>query len=223
MGELKAPKVSVIIAAYNQEKFIGRCLRSLMHQSIPHRDYEIIIVNDGSEDLTQHAISQFIDPFNSLVKVIQNESNMGLPISLNRALKSANAEWVVRVDADDYVNFNFLLFLSFYLSSNSASAVACDYFLVDDKEEVLRRCCSVDEPIACGIMFRKKCLFDIGLYDENFLSNEDKDLKLRFEAKYKVDHLNLPLYRYRKHATNMTNNEDRMKHFDVALKDKHGL
>ena len=69
----------------------------------------------------------------------------------------------------------------------------------------------------------KKCLFDIGLYDENFLSNEDKDLKLRFEAKYQVDHLNLPLYRYRKHATNMTNNAElKNLHMQKLLK-KHKI
>ena len=49
-------KISVIVATYNQEKFIGRCLRSLLHQTLPHSDYEIVVINDGSSDKTGFAV-----------------------------------------------------------------------------------------------------------------------------------------------------------------------
>ena len=77
------PKVTVIVAAYNQEKYIGRCLRSLLHQSMPHEDYEIIVVDDGSEDRTSYALNLFCDPSESVVRVITNNFNLGLPASIN--------------------------------------------------------------------------------------------------------------------------------------------
>ena len=56
----KEPLVSVIVAAYNQEKFIGRCLRSLLDQTLPKDSYEIIVVNDGSTDRTSYALDLFL-------------------------------------------------------------------------------------------------------------------------------------------------------------------
>ena len=58
-------RVSVIIAAYNAEKYIGRCLRSLLNQSLGRNFYEIIIINDGSQDKTGYAIDLFCDPKDS--------------------------------------------------------------------------------------------------------------------------------------------------------------
>ena len=71
-------------------------------------------------------------------------------------------------------------------------------------------------------MFRTKHLIDLGLYDETFRFHEDKDMKLRFESKYKLGHLNVPLYRYRKHENNIINNEDLMDHHEDKLNIKHG-
>lgn len=217
------PKISVIVAVYNQERFIGRCLRSLLHQTLPHSDYEIIVVNDGSIDLTSYALDLFCDSSESVVRVLTNESNQGLPASINKALRAASAPYVVRVDSDDFVNTNFLNFLHYYLEANDyADAVACDYLLLDDEERELRRCNCDEEPIACGIMFRKPHLFDIGLYDESFRCHEERELRVRFEKKYQIYRLNLPLYRYRRHENNMTNDSETMKYHHNNLIAKHG-
>lgn len=215
----KGPLVSVIVAAYNQEKFIGRCLRSLLHQTIPHENYEIIVVNDGSTDRTPYALELFHDA----IHPITNETNLGLPASINRGIMAAKSEYIVRVDSDDYVNHNFLNFLHFYLDQNRyADAVACDYFLVNDAEEILERANCMDQPIACGIMFRKQQLIDIGMYDESFRCHEDQDLRIRFEKKHTISRLELPLYRYRRHENNITNNAEAMEHHRQNLVRKHG-
>lgn len=218
------PKVSVIVAAYNQERFIGRCLRSLLHQTLPVSGYEIIVVDDGSTDRTAYALSLFTDRFDSPVQVIANERNLGLPASLNRGIHAARAPYVVRVDSDDFVNANFVNFLSFYLDANlHADAVACDYLLLDDREQIIERCNCNEKPIACGIMFRKQQLFDIGLYDEGFRCHEERELRIRFEKKYSINRLELPLYRYRRHESNMTNNAGEMQRHDQLLVQKHGI
>lgn len=214
----KAPLISVIVAAYNQEKFIGRCLRSLLHQTIPHENYEIIVINDGSTDRTPYALELFHDA----ICPITNETNIGLPASINRGISAARSQYIVRVDSDDYVNLNFLNFLHFFLEQNRyADAVACDYLLVDDAEEVLARANCLDHPIACGIMFRKQQLIDIGMYDENFRCHEDRDLRIRFEKKYTISRLELPLYRYRRHEDNLTNDIEAMEHHRQELIRKH--
>ncbi len=220
---LVRPKVSVIVSVYNQERFIGRCLRSLLHQTLPRIDYEIIVIDDGSTDRTPYALSLFADPFDAPIKIITNESNLGLPASLNRGLKTAQGKYVVRVDADDFVNVNFINFLAFFIETNQhADAVACDYYLVDDAETVLERANCMEKPIACGIMFRKDQLFEIGLYDEAFRCHEERDLRIRFEKKFRIYHLELPLYRYRRHDSNITNNETLMSIHHENLINKHG-
>lgn len=219
----KKPKISIIVSAYNQEKFIGRCIRSLLYQTLPKNFYDIIIVNDCSSDLTEYAINLFIDPFHSRVKLINNKKNMGLPASLNKALKVTQSEYVIRVDPDDFVNSNFLNFLLCYLEMNmEADAVACDYIVVNDQEKELRRGDSRKEPIACGIMFKKKHLSKLGYYDEVFLCNEEQELMIRFKKEYNLHHLNMPLYRYRRHSTNMTNDKKKLQEYNEKLFLKHG-
>ena len=70
--------------------------------------------------------------------------------------------------------------------------------------------------IACGIMFRRECLFDIGLYNEDYKMREGHDLRRRFNQKFKMGHLELPLYKYRDHESNRTKSKD-IKNFDEKI------
>ena len=210
--------VSVIVAAHDEERFIGRCLRSLLSQRFPREKYEIVVVDDGSTDNTQAVL----DTFGKEIRVIRNEQNLGLPASINKAIVSCRSKFVVRVDADDYVNAGFLDILHLFLAENPQfDAASCDYLLVDDREEVLARCDAMKEPIACGIMFRTEQLIDIGMYDESFLCHEDRDLRLRFLDRYTIHHVPLPLYRYRRHEDNITNDRAAMDHHEKRLHEKH--
>ena len=210
--------VSVIVAAHNEERFIGRCLLSLVAQQFPRDKYDVIVVDDGSTDKTETILDTFADE----VKVLRNQENLGLPASLNKAITSTRSKFVVRVDADDYVNAAFLEVLYLFLAENPQfDAAACDYLLVDDREEVIGRRDAMKEPIACGIMFRTEQLIDIGLYDETFLRHEDRDLRVRFLDRYSIHHVPLPLYRYRRHEENITNDVEAMAHHERRLRDKH--
>ena len=210
--------ISVIVATYNQELYIGRCLRSLLSQSLDRDKYEIIVINDGSKKKTNTILSAFKDEIN----IISNKKNMGLPYSLNKGIKNSKGRFVVRVDADDYVNRNFLEYLQMQLLYNQEmQAVCCDYFLVDDTEKVMKKMNALKDPIGCGIMFRIESLIKIGLYDSNFKVHEDKDLRIRFLKHNKIDRVSLPLYRYRMHLNNITKDKKKMdRHFKKLLK-KH--
>ncbi|NTW83804.1 MAG: glycosyltransferase family 2 protein [Chlorobiaceae bacterium] len=215
----KNPQITVIVAVLNQERFIGRCMRSLLAQNFPRQDYEIIVIDDGSTDLTPYALELFRED----VHMIRNDQNMGLPAALNRAIAKVRSPYLVRVDADDFVSRSFLQFLYGFISQNSyMDAVACDYNLVDDQGVVIERKSCMDEPIACGIMFRTEQFMDIGMYDEEFLLHEERDLRIRFLKKYSIYRLEIPLYRYRRHDGNITNNKQAMEHHFVNLVRKHG-
>ena len=81
---MKTPLVSVIIPVYNQERWIGRCLRSLMNQSMKREEYELIVVDDGSKDRSDYALELFMDE----IVLIKHEKNLGLPVALNKGIKA---------------------------------------------------------------------------------------------------------------------------------------
>ena len=143
---------------------------------------------------------------------------MGLPASLNKGIKKARGQFIVRVDSDDYVHVEFLKILSLHLQLNhSIDAIASDYLLVNNDQDILGQNNCLKNLIGCGVMFRLKHLIDIGLYDESFLLREEEELMIRFKSKYKISRLQLPLYRYRKHENNITNNKEKMKKFKKRL------
>ena len=193
-------EVTVVMAAHDEETYVERALRSVLHQSEPADDYDVIVVDDGSADNTGLIASRF-----ESVLVLRNDRRLGLPASINRGIRAADSRFVVRVDADDYVHHDFIRVLRLFLELNPhMEAIACDYMTVDEHEEHLAHVNALEEPIGCGIMFRKDRLIEIGLYDESFLMAEDVDLRLRFERNWPIHRCELPLYRYRLHGENMT-------------------
>ena len=154
--------------------------------------------------------------------LLKNEQNKGLPYSINKGIKKANGQFIVRVDCDDYVHNDYLRFLSTYLQlNNNVDAVACDYNTVDQNQNLIERINCNDVPIGCGIMFRIEQLISIGLYDEKFLAREDEDLRIRFSKKFRIERLAIPLYKYRKHNNNLTNNENEMNKYKKILDEKN--
>lgn len=195
-------EISIIIPVYNREKYIGRCLRSLLTQSFGVENFEMIVIDDGSTDDTKKILNAFKED----IKIITNEENIGLPASLNKGIKASRGKYIVRVDSDDYVNNDFLKILFLFISLNKEySAAACDYYLVDDDENLVKRVNCDEQPIGCGIIFETKDLISIGLYNESFLLHEEKELRQRYEKKFSIKRIPLPLYRYRKHSNNITN------------------
>lgn len=217
MSQELLPDISVIVSCYNHDKWVERCIRSLAHQEdISHQSYEVIVVDDGSTDNTAAVLANL--EFLPHLKIIRNESNLGLPGSLNKAIRQALGRYVVRVDSDDYVGRRFLSLLRMFLDMNREyQAVAVDYVKVDEFEKVIEKVNCMEHQIACGVMFRKECLFDVGLYDESFKMREGHELRRRFDQKFQVARLEFPLYKYRHHCSNRTGNAHEVAHYDRRL------
>ena len=212
----KSPDISVIVCTYNHGKWIERCLRSLYHQEyVKQEEYEIILINDKSVDFTQKVLKNL--KRNNL-RIFTNKKNLGLSNSINKAIKLSLGRYVVRVDSDDYVARNFLYLTKLFLNLNREfQAVAVDYYKVDNNEIFISKNNCMKEQIACGVMFRKECLFDIGLYNSKFKMREGHELRKRFEKKHLIGHLNFPLYKYRFHENNRTKNLKKIKYYEKKL------
>ena len=211
---MKSVQVSVIVPSYNAELYIGRCIRSLLKQSLSQEDFEIIVINDSSKDNTKNALLPFVGD----IVLIENKRNLGLPSSLNKGIKKARGQFIVRVDSDDYVHVDFLKILFLHLQLNhSIDAIASDYLLVNNDQDVIKEMNCLKDPIGCGIMFRLKHLIELGLYNSKFLRREDEELMNRFKIKYNITRVAIPLYRYRRHEKNITNDKKNMKKFKKKL------
>lgn len=211
--------VSLIITTFNYAQYIERAIRSGLDQSIPKSDFEIIVVNDASTDATPLILENYSD----VVRVFNLPENVGLSAARNFGIRKARGQNIVFLDADDYLHSESLRIQNLFLNeNNSLDAVAIDYYLVNERGQHLLHVHSSEKPIACGIMFRKDNLYNIGLYDESFTSREEEDLRIRWSnAGYGIFHIPLPLYRYRMHEGNMTKDNQKMMDSQLKLNQKH--
>ena len=89
---------------------------------------------------------------------------MGLPSALNTGIKQSSGQFIVRLDSDDFILPEYIFILSSFLKRNKKlDAVKCDYFVIDKMENITRYMNSEENPIGCGIMFRREHLIEIGL------------------------------------------------------------
>ena len=210
-------ETSVVITCHKYARYLGRAIRSAIGQNYPKNNYEVLVVNDGSTDETKDIMNSFL----GFIRPIHLDKNVGLSEARNIGIKRAMGKYVIHLDADDYISEYILLIESLYLNQHKdIDAVSCDYDVIDDKGNVLEVKNGEKEPIACGILFNKDRLFDIGLYNPEFNAMEEKELRRRFVEKYKVENVNLSLYRYRRHADNLTNNKEMVDKYSKLLIDK---
>lgn len=218
--------VSIIIAVYNGEKYIGRAIRSCMNQSMAKSDFEIIVVDDGSTDYTWSIATAFANATRNeqpRIRAIRLDENRGIGYACNEGIKKALGQFIIRVDADDYISEELLKTeYQFLMANKDMDAVACDYYIVDEREIVQGRMRMNEQPLACGIMFRKDTLVNIGLYDPEFRLLEDKDLLARYLKEYNIYCIPLPLYRYCQHGENATLDKKAISTYTHKLKAKHG-
>ena len=209
--------VSILIANYNYDRFLGRAIQSSLAQSVlPREDWEVVVVDDGSTDNSRKVIESYLPE----VRALYHEQQRGLPAAVNTGIRSARGVYLMRLDADDWLDRHAAFVLTYFLDHNKEIGfVWPDYYVYDEYERVVDR---LSEPQGAGVMFRKQLLVDVGLYDEEMLINEDKDILLRCMERYPGYHLKLPLYRYYRHGANLTSQKDRVEQYNKRLTSKHG-
>ena len=131
----KGKKLSVIVAIYNTEKFLYKCLDSIVNQD--YKDLEIILVNHASTDDSNRIIEEYKSKDNRII-VLENHSNLGLSASRNKGLDIATGEYIGFIDSDDYIPENYYKVLMDVIG-NSDIAV-CDFNVVSDTRSEVVKC-----------------------------------------------------------------------------------
>lgn len=98
------PKVNIIIPVYNQEKYIGKCLETVINQT--EKDIEAIVVDDKSKDKSLEIIKKYEEQYPNIIKVLENPINKGVAYTRNKALEIADGEYIGFVDSDDYIEYD---------------------------------------------------------------------------------------------------------------------
>ena len=125
----RAPLVSVIMPAYNAERFIEEAINSVVNQTV--EDWELIVIDDGSADSTFEIVNTYAqkDP---RIRAFINEKNMGVAKTRNRGLDLARGKYVALLDSDDYWKPQLLEKMLYRSQETSADIVYCSYEMVDE-------------------------------------------------------------------------------------------
>lgn len=97
-------RLSIIIPVYNVEDYIEKCVLSLQQQDIPTKDYEIIIINDGSPDNSREVVLRLMQQFDNIVFI--DQENKGVSLARNAGMDRAKGKYILFIDPDDYVEPN---------------------------------------------------------------------------------------------------------------------
>jgi glycosyltransferase involved in cell wall biosynthesis len=195
--------VSIVITNYNYSKYIQRCLRSCINQKYVNHD--VIVVDDCSTDNSIEKLSPFLED----IKLYKTDQNSGVAAAANLGVEKSKSQFFIRVDADDFITSNMCYIMKEYLEANNdCFCVSCDYYMVNNGEEVVERKYAEVDDISCGIMYRRDLFLDLGGYNPDMRHKEERELRKRLGLEYKIDHLKIPFYRYRMHDSNKTKSKE---------------
>ncbi len=206
-------KISVIVPIYNVEKYLDKCLDSLVNQTL--KDIEIILVNDASPDNSKKIVDKYLKKYKN-IKYFEKE-NGGQGSARNLGLKHAEGEYIAYVDSDDYIDLDMLLKMYDKAIEDNADVVICGNKVVnlDDKVIDTYLPCITDDinvNILLGNMavwnkIYKKEIIDIEFREKLWYEDIDFTAKLLL-GKAKVSFVNEPLYNYLLRPGSTMNNQN---------------
>lgn len=132
---MKSPLVSVIVPVYNVERYLNRCLNSIISQTF--KDIEIICVNDGSTDTSLKILKEYQKIDNRIIVI--NKENEGVSKSRNKGIEVAKGEYIVFVDSDDWINLDMVEYMYNKAKNTDTDIVMCTYmreYINNSKEKV---------------------------------------------------------------------------------------
>lgn len=97
-------KVSIIVPVYNAEKYIERCLKSILNQT--YKNLEIILINDGSTDNSLEILKEYENKYDSIK--VYNQKNMGPAVTRNKGIQYVKTKYFMFIDSDDYIDLNYV-------------------------------------------------------------------------------------------------------------------
>lgn len=204
--------VSIIITSYNYDLYIKDCINSCLNQKNTKLKYEVIVVDDGSQDSTESILngisSQILRKYKIFNSGIERASNYGFSLAIGK--------FVVRVDADDMLHTNYLSTMEKFIESDY-SFFYSDYDVINEKNFLdknvalpsfsAKEITSRGDFLATGTMYSSKVLKKLGGYCELEKNTglENYELILRIIANGEQGfHVRSNLFMYRKHGNNLS-------------------
>lgn len=184
-------RITVLLSVYNGASSLSQSIQSILNQTV--RDFEFVIVNDGSTDETTHILEMFASQ-DSRIKLIYNNTNIGLTRSLNLGFKLAQGEYIARMDADDIaLRERFETQLQYLETHPDVGVVGTAYEWIDDNGQVigkpkvltepknLRHVLIKRNPIMHGSVLMRADMFKrAGTYNEFYTKAQDYALWFKF-------------------------------------------
>lgn len=210
----KNPKISVLMPAYNSEKYIADAIESIINQTF--RDFEFIVFDDCSSDKTWDIITKYARN-DSRIKADLNEHNLGIAGNRNKLISAARGKYIAWQDSDDISFPDRLDHQYLFLEEHSEVGIVGGYlqffgnsgvsslriYHADDARLRSRifRYSPVAQPAA---MIRRRCFEEFGVYDLRYPPAEDIDMSFRIGQKYNFANLPQAVLRYREHSHSAT-------------------
>jgi glycosyltransferase involved in cell wall biosynthesis len=229
---MNVPLVSVVIPTYNYGHFLAEAIQSVLEQTF--RDFEIIVVDDGSTDNTREVIEQFGDS----VRYI-HQNNQGVAVARNNGIKAARGQYIAFLDADDlwlpqklqlqtalfeecpHVG---LVYSTVYLFESKSGAIVGEYPVSCCRKGKVLRDLYMYPFIPSPTPLIPKDVFNVvGCFDNRFDPKEDSEMWLRIAARYEFAFVPKPLAKYRLHGSIQSKKGyEKGKRIDLAILEKVG-
>lgn len=218
------PLISIIIPVYNAEKYLCKCLDSIIKQTFT--DFEVLLIDDGSTDNSGEICDYYAKLDNRIT--VFHKTNEGVSSARNMGLNNAVGEWITFVDADDWLDVNIYNKLYYEAVVSNADIVLCDfYFYYNENNLILYNTISTnkgkDDIMRDYIIsFTSLCnmLVHRSLYDKTYLRIPQNltvcedfwlSVQLFYYAK-KISSVHIPLYYYnRENVNSILNNHNKTK------------
>lgn len=217
-------RISFIVPVYNSEKYLKKCIDSLLEQNL--EEMEILLINDGSTDSSQDIIDDYVKRFPLIVKYFFQE-NSGQAVARNVGIRKATGEFVTFVDSDDYVEKNAYKELLDIMENKSLDILCFDFFEVigEEKKEKLHYFYNdidnvkkyiISESSPCNKIIRKNLLLTNNIYFlENHIYEDLATIPVLAKFTSKIEFIDKRLYDYVIHE----NSTMRQKKYNKKLED----
>ena len=213
--------VSVIIPCYNDYKYINDALRSINNQT--HKNVEIIIVDDGSEIVTQEILKSIKE---DKLRILY-QKNSGPSAARNAGIKEAKGDFILTLDADDYFENSFISKALSYLDINSKIGLVSCWINVFNEKGIIEKFIPEGGDLktlilgngasAGSVLFRKQCWLEAGGYDENMKKGyEDWEFNLSVvKAGWEIIIIEEYLFNYRKKKQSRNIQADKIHKYEL--------
>lgn len=137
------PKVSVIIPVYNSEKFIGKCIDSVLSQTF--QDFELILINDGSKDNSQKILEEYKQKEPKKITLIQ-QKNKGVAKTRNESIQMAKGKYVMLIDNDDFIDKDYIETFVKEIEKHDDDVVMGGYRRPNEQGKIIKKLQLPNEP-----------------------------------------------------------------------------